>query len=250
MQINVSENTDAMAEKAATHAANSLRKTIQKQGHAVVVAATGASQILFLEKLVHTHDLDWTKTTMFHLDEYVGLDPEHPASFRRYLGDRLIRPAQIRDARLIDGSARDIGHIVRVLNEQLNQMTIDIAFIGIGENGHIAFNDPPADFETDAPYKIVDLDERCKQQQVNEGWFDSIDEVPRQAITMTVRQIMKSREIVCTVPGERKAPAIGACLGEGRPVTPDCPASILQKHGNCVVYLDQESAGLISRVAT
>ena len=204
--------------------------------------ATGASQFEFLEALTSNGAIDWTRVEMFHLDEYLGIPPEHPASFRRYLMERFIRPTGITRYHLLDGTA-DPETVVRQAGAALRAAPIDCAFVGIGENGHLAFNDPPADFEATDPYLIVELDEACRRQQVGEGWFASLDEVPQRALSISIRQIMDAREIVCVVPDERKAAAVQRCL-EG-PVSPDAPASILQTHPNVTVYLDAASARLL-----
>jgi glucosamine-6-phosphate deaminase len=180
---------------------------------------------------------------MFHLDEYVGLPIDHPASFRRYLLDRLIRPAGILDYHFLDGE-RDPDAVCRRTGEALRLAPIDVAFVGIGENGHLAFNDPPADFDTDAPYLVVRLDERCRAQQVGEGWFATVADVPERAISMSVRQILASRAIVCVVPEHRKAKAVRASL-EG-PIDPNTPASALRTHPDVAMYLDRDSSALVS----
>jgi glucosamine-6-phosphate deaminase len=201
--------------------------------------ATGASQFEFLQALTSRRDIDWTKVEMFHLDEYLGLPADHPASFRRFLLERLIRPTGIRRYHFLDGE-RDPVEVIAEIGTALREAPIDCAFVGIGENGHLAFNDPPADFTTTEPYLIVQLDEACRQQQVGEGWFRSMAEVPERAISISVRQILEAREIICVVPDARKADAVKNSL-EG-PVTPDVPASILQTHPNATVYLDTASA--------
>jgi glucosamine-6-phosphate deaminase len=180
---------------------------------------------------------------MFHLDEYIGLPIDHPASFRKYLLERLIGPAGILDHHLLDGEA-DPSVVVRSIGEALRKKPIDVAFVGIGENGHLAFNDPPADFATEAPYIIVRLDEACRRQQVGEGWFAGLEDVPETAISMSVRQILSADAIICVVPDRRKAEAVRACL-EG-PITPAAPASILRTHRDVTVYLDRESSALVS----
>ena len=176
---------------------------------------------------------------MFHLDEYIGMPADHPASFRRYLHERVIGPTGIRHHHLLDGMA-DPERSMRDTGAALRAAPIDCAFVGIGENGHLAFNDPPADFDTTEPYLIVELDEACRRQQVGEGWFESVNEVPSRAISISVRQIMDAREIICVVPDARKADAVRKAL-EG-PITSLVPASILQQHPNVTVYLDRASA--------
>src|SRR5688572_20120904 len=179
---------------------------------------------------------------MFHLDEYVGLPVTHPASFRKYLLERLIQPAGIKQYHLLDGEG-DAQAVCERVGVELSKAPIDAAFVGIGENGHLAFNDPPADFKTEHPYLIVELDEACRKQQVGEGWFKNLGEVPKQAISMSIRQIMKARKILCIVPDQRKAEAVKACL-EGS-VSPLAPASILQTHPDVTIFLDTASASLL-----
>jgi glucosamine-6-phosphate deaminase len=181
---------------------------------------------------------------MFHLDEYLGLPADHPASFRRFLLERLIRPAGISRYHFLDGE-RDPDDVIAEIGRALTTAPIDCAFVGIGENGHLAFNDPPADFKTTEPYIIVQLDEACRRQQVGEGWFRSVAEVPQRAISISVRQILDAREIICVVPDARKAEAVKNSL-EG-PVTPDVPASILQTHPDATIYLDPESAAMLQK---
>lgn len=243
MQVRVHADSIGLAAAAAAEAAAHIRTAIRERATARIVAATGASQIAFLERLVCEPDLDWAAVELFHLDEYIGLSSEHPASFRRYLLERLIRPAGIRRYHLLD----DQGDPVRVCREvgaRLRQGPVDVAFVGVGENAHLAFNDPPADIETTAPYILVDLDERCRLQQVGEGWFPGLEDVPRSAITMSVRQILEARAIVCVVPDRRKAEAVRASL-EG-PIDPRTPASLLRRHPQVTIHLDPDSASLLA----
>jgi glucosamine-6-phosphate deaminase len=182
---------------------------------------------------------------MFHLDEYVRLGPDHPASFRRYLKERFVdKVGPLREVHFVKGNVRDPDRECQRLARLIGAHPIDVACVGIGENGHLAFNDPPADFETQEPYLVVDLDGRCRKQQLGEGWFATLEKVPARAISMSIRQIMKSRQIIVTVPDERKAEAVKNAL-EG-PVTPDCPASILQQHPNCAIFLDEPAAALLA----
>jgi glucosamine-6-phosphate deaminase len=233
-----------MSRAAAAHAADALRACIRDKGTARIIVATGASQIDFLDALTSEPGIGWSRVEMFHLDEYVGLPIDHPASFRRYLLDRLINKVDITRYHLLNGESNP-AQVARQVGDALVNRSIDLGFVGIGENGHLAFNDPPADFATDDPYLIVTLDEACRQQQVGEGWFASIDEVPAQAISMSVRQILKSVEIIAVVPDARKAEAVHECV-EG-PVSPMAPASILQTHPNTTLYLDEESAHLLTK---
>jgi glucosamine-6-phosphate deaminase len=244
MQIATFPTKAEMAQAAATKAADLLKDAIACKGHAAFVAATGVSQFEFLDVLTSMADVDWSKTTMFHLDEYIGLPEAHPASFRRYLKERLIARVHPGAVHLIRGDAPDSQAECRRLNRLIAGYEIDVSFVGIGENGHLAFNDPPADFETKDGYIVVDLDETCRRQQLGEGWFASLEEVPRRAISMSVRQIMRSQAIVCTVPGRRKAQAVYDCFsGE---VTPLHPASILRQHERAYVFLDADAASLLS----
>ena len=240
--VRVLDDPSQLAAAAAADAAARIRAAIAQRRRARIVAATGASQMAFLDRLVREPGIEWPKVEMFHLDEYIGLSIDHPASFRKYLLERLIRPAGITRYHLLDGehdavaTCRDVG---RLLQEE----PVDVALAGIGENGHLAFNDPPADFDTAAPYLVVTLDDRCRRQQVGEGWFARIADVPETAISMSVRQILAARSIVCVVPDSRKADAVRAAL-EG-PVDPMTPASILRTHPDVTMYLDRASASLL-----
>ena len=240
MEIKIFENKRQMGAAAAAKAADLFKDAIDRRGQVVFVAATGSSQFEFLEALARTPGIDWSRTTFFHLDEYIGLPASHPASFRRYLQDRLIEHVHPGEVHLIHGDASDPHEECGRLNRLIAGYEIDVAFVGIGENGHLAFNDPPADFQTEEPYIVVDLDEACRRQQLGEGWFSSFDEVPRRAITMSIQQIMKARAIICTVPDRRKAQAVKDCFtGE---VGPFYPASILRQHPIAHIFLDSHSA--------
>ena len=230
--------------EAAAHAASrKLRAAIAENGHANFIVATGASQFDFLAALTADKAIDWNNTTMFHLDEYIGIPETHPASFRKYLRERLVEVVHPGTVHFLNGEADEPRAECDRLNQIISQLQIDVAFVGIGENGHLAFNDPPADFETEDPYILVELDEACRLQQVGEGWFKGLDDVPTQAISMSIRQIVKAQTIICTVPDERKAEAVRNCLqGE---ITPMHPASILQMHPDCSVFLDAGSASLL-----
>ncbi|MDX1640935.1 MAG: glucosamine-6-phosphate deaminase [Balneolaceae bacterium] len=245
MNIKIFDSKKELGKQSATDAANKIRSAIQKNGEANIILATGASQFETLGNLVEEPDIDWSKVTMFHLDEYVGLAETHPASFRKYLKERFeFKVPDLKEAYYIQGDRENSEKECRRLNKIISKVEIDVALVGIGENGHLAFNDPPADFETETPYIVVELDEACRRQQMGEGWFDSIEEVPKRAISMSIKQIMKSKSIICSVPDERKAEAVKNCL-EGE-VTNMNPASVLQNHDECTVYLDQESASLLS----
>ncbi|HMF93123.1 MAG TPA: glucosamine-6-phosphate deaminase [Vicinamibacterales bacterium] len=242
MLIKTYADRSTLSRAAARHASRTLRGAIAQRGHVRLVAATGASQFEFLAALTEAPGIDWSRVEMFHLDEYVGLGIDHPASFRRYLLDRLITKTGIRHYHLLDAE-RDPEGVADRIGRELAGTPVDVAFVGIGENGHLAFNDPPADFAVDRPYIIVTLDEACRRQQVGEGWFSSVDAVPVRAISMSIRQILESREIICVVPDARKAGAVKACVdGE---VSPLAPASILRTHAATTLYLDRDSAALL-----
>jgi glucosamine-6-phosphate deaminase len=243
MNINIFEKSSQLGKAAAASAAQVLKSVIAAKGKVRIIAATGASQFSFLEALTTEPGIDWSNVEMFHLDEYVGLSVTHPASFRKYLLERLISRTGIKNYHLLDGEA-DVAGVCQRIGALLSQSPVDIAFVGIGENGHLAFNDPPADFQTEQPYLVVQLDEACRRQQVGEGWFKDMDEVPKQAISMSIRQIMKARKIFCIVPDLRKALAVKNCL-EGA-VLPDAPASILQNHTDVTFFLDKASASLLN----
>jgi glucosamine-6-phosphate deaminase len=232
-----------MSRAAAGEAAVALRNAIRAKGDARLIAATGASQIDFLQALTEAPDIDWSRVEMFHLDEYIGLPITHPASFRRYLLDRLIGQVGMGRYHLLDGE-NDPQETADRVGRMLAEHPVDLACVGIGENGHLAFNDPPADFTTEQPYLIVKLDDRCRQQQVGEGWFESVEDVPARAISMSVRQILKALQIIAVVPDARKAVAVKACV-EGA-VSPMAPASILQTHPNTMLLLDSDSAAMLT----
>jgi len=243
MDITISDNAAALGEAAGTLAATLIKQAIQERGEAYVVFATGTSQFATLNTLLADSAIDWSAVTMFHLDEYIGLPEDHPASFRKYLRERVLaKTGPMKQVYLIDGE-RDPSAVVSELAAAIGGITVDVALVGIGENGHLAFNDPPADFETDAPYLIVDLDGPCRAQQCNEGWFASINDVPKQAISMSVKQILKSRHVICSVPDGRKAQAVKDCVKQA--VDNRYPASILQTHADCHLFLDRESAALL-----
>jgi len=243
MNIRVYNDKTALGREAAAQAADVIRRAIAERGTARILVATGQSQFEFLDALTKAPDLAWPRVEMFHLDEYVGLPADHPASFRRYLLERLIRKTGITRYHLLDGENAPEETCERV-GRLLAAAPVDAAFAGFGENGHVAFNDPPADFETEVPYLIVRLDEACRRQQVGEGWFRTLAEVPERAISISVRQLMKSRVIISVVPDARKAKAVRRCL-EG-PVGPMAPASILRTHPDATLYLDTASAALLN----
>jgi glucosamine-6-phosphate deaminase len=246
MRLRVLEGRNRLGSAAAAQAAAAIGRAIRQKGKARIIGASAASQSEFLEALTSTPGIDWTAVELFHLDEYIGLPKTHPASFCKFLQDRLISKTGIVTYHFLDGE-KDPSEVIRRTNEAIRIAPIDVAFVGIGENGHLAFNDPPADFEIEEPYIVVTLDEACRRQQVGEGWFATIEEVPKQAISMSVKQVLKSKEILAVVPGPKKAQAIKACF-DG-PVSPMAPSSILRTHPNATVYLDRESAALLSAEA-
>ena len=243
MLIRLFQDRKTLGQAAADQAANAIQRAISERGAARIIAATAASQLEFLDALTKSPGIDWKKVEAFHLDEYIGLPISHPGSFRKMLMEQLVSKTGISRYHLLDGDDADPVRVVKEASKALASAPIDIAFLGIGENGHIAFNDPPADFETEEPYIIVNLDEACRQQQVGEAWFADISQVPTQALSMSARQILKAKEILAVVPGDRKAQAIKACFeGEIRPMA---PASILRRHPNATVYVDTNSASLL-----
>src|ERR1700724_177412 len=243
MLIRVFDDKVTLGRAAAEQAANAIRRAISERGKARIIAATAASQLEFLDALTKAPGIDWTQVEAFHLDEYIGLPITHPGSFRKMLMTELVNKTGITHYHLLEGDAPDPSAAVQEAGKQLASAPIDVAFLGIGENGHIAFNDPPADFNTEEPYIIVNLDEACRQQQVGEAWFANISQVPKQAISMSARQILKAKEILAVVPDKRKAGAVKACF-EGE-ISPMAPASILRRHPNATVYLDTNSASML-----
>ena len=245
MNIHKSTSKNDLGKEAAKIGAQKIRESISSQGEANIIVATGASQFEMLNHLTKENGIDWTKVTGFHLDEYIGIPIDHSASFRLYLWKRFVSklPVPIKAFHFINADQHPENECLR-LERIINDIQINAAFIGIGENSHIAFNDPPADFETSDPYIIVNLDKDCQKQQLGEGWFESLDDVPDQAISMSVTQIMRSEMIICSVPDKRKASAVSKTIaGE---VTTSCPASILQKHPDCSLFLDSGSASKIN----
>ena len=245
METHIFATKEQTGPAAADAAATGIRNAIAQRGQANLILATGASQFEMLEDLVAAEGIDWSNVVMFHLDEYIGLGPDHPASFRKYLRERFVEKVGVlKAAHLVNGDAEDPAQECERLGALIQAHPIDVACIGIGENGHLAFNDPPADFETQQPYLVVQLDERCRRQQLGEGWFETLEQVPSRAISMSIRQILKSSQLVVTVPDRRKAEAVRNAL-EG-PVTPDCPASILREHENCSMFLDGPAGSLLA----
>ena len=242
MTLKVFPDGAALGRAAAVEAATLIRAAVERRGGARIIAATGASQFAFLDALTAERDVPLAQVELFHLDEYVGLTADHPASFRKFLTERLINKAGITRYHFLKGEGDAAAECARV-GALIAERPVDVAFVGIGENGHLAFNDPPADFDTEEPYLIVRLDRACRQQQVGEGWFRTIDDVPDRAISMSIQQILKAQAILAIVPESRKAQAVKACL-EGE-ITPLAPASILRTHPRTTIFLDEQSAALL-----
>ncbi|MBN3785954.1 glucosamine-6-phosphate deaminase [Burkholderia sp. Ac-20353] len=241
MKIVVSPDKTVLGKAAADAGTAAIRASLETKGKATIVVATGTSQIDTLDALVNMTDIDWSCVDAFHLDEYIGLPASHPASFRRYLNDRFVtRLPRLRGFTAINGCTANVDAELKRLNGLLRDRTVDVCFAGIGENGHLAFNDPPADFQTDQPYLRVELDEACRRQQFDEGWFPTIEAVPREAISMSIAQIMKSQTLILSVPDLRKARAVKGAVHGG--VTAMLPASIAQRHPQCTLFLDPASA--------
>jgi glucosamine-6-phosphate deaminase len=241
MEIFVSADKTTMGSLAARAGADMIKKAILEKGSANIILATGASQFEMLAELIRS-DIEWKKVRAFHLDEYIDLPEDHQASFRKYLRERFDEIVHPGEFIFINGNIDPVSECSR-LRSLIVRYPVDVAFVGIGENGHLAFNDPPADFTTEEPYIVVDLDEQCRRQQMGEGWFGVIDEVPRRAISMSIKQIMKSRAIICTVPDGRKAVAVKNTLMED--ISPMFPASILKDHAQVMLFLDKDSAVLL-----
>ena len=233
-----------MGRTAARKGAELIRKAIHAKGSATIIVATGSSQFELLEELVHAK-VDWSRVTAFHLDEYIGIPHTHPASFRKYLKERFVDRVNLKEFHYIDGESDAQKECIR-LGELIAAQTVDVAFVGIGENAHLAFNDPPANFETEIPYITVDLDLACRKQQLGEGWFSTLEEVPATAISMSVNQILKSENIICSVPDLRKAKAVKNTLE--KEVSPQIPASALKTHKKTWLFLDADSSSLLRRI--
>jgi glucosamine-6-phosphate deaminase len=247
MDIQTFATKSEMGIQAAAHGATLIREAIASRGEANIIVATGASQFEMLAALTKQADIAWHRVTAFHLDEYIGLPITHRASFRLYLWQRFVSqlPLPLGQFHFLDGQADASAECQRV-GEILRRHPVDVAFVGIGENGHLAFNDPPANFVVTDPYIIVELDEACRRQQFGEGWFPTLDDVPRRAISMSIQQILRSRSIVCTVPDRRKAEAVRNAVSG--PVSPAVPASILRQHDDVTLFLDVEAASLLPDV--
>ena len=239
MEVRIYHDADSLGAAASRKCAQIINRAIVENGEARIILSTGASQFETLSHLV-SEDVDWSKVTMFHLDEYVGLPESHAASFRKYLKERFISKVNLKACHLVEGRKEQLEELSRLLCEK----PIDLGLIGIGENGHIAFNDPPCDFDTQDPYIIVNLNDTCKRQQVGEGWFASVSEVPAQAVSMSCRQILKCINIVSAVPHKVKAEAVRNTLSSNV-VTTTVPATLLKTHGIFTLFLDEDSASLI-----
>lgn len=242
MKLIISKTKEELGRLSAKHAADCVNAAIKERGYARILLSTGASQFPFFEEFVKC-DVDWSRVEMFHLDEYVGITDAHPASFKRYLTDRFVSKVNPGKAHLIDGS-RPAEETIAELTELINESPIDVGLIGIGENAHIAFNDPPADFNDTRAYKVVTLDERCLNQQVGEGWFKSVEETYKQAISMTCPQIMRCKTIISVVPYAVKAEAVYNTLTS--PLSPSVPATLLKEHSDFTLYCDADSASMLT----
>lgn len=242
MEILISETKQTLGKKAAQMGAGLIRQAILNRGSANIIVATGASQFEMLKEMAN-EEINWSSVVAFHLDEYIGISETHPASFRKYLKERFVDIVSPSKFIYINGNAELREECAR-LGNLINKHPIDVAFVGIGENSHLAFNDPPADFGTNEPYIVVTLNDECRRQQMGEGWFSSISDVPAKAISMSINQIMKSKAIICSVPDSRKAVAVKKTI-EGE-IGPAIPASVLRRHDNVWLYLDKDSASLLT----
>lgn len=242
MKLIISQTKEELGAASAKQAARVINEAIARQGYARILLSTGASQFPFFEEFVKA-EVDFSKVEMFHLDEYVGISEEHPASFKRYLLDRFVNRVNLKKSHLINGCG-DVEKTIADITMALREKPIDLGLIGIGENAHIAFNDPPADFEDERAYKVVTLDERCLLQQVGEGWFGSVEEAYKQAISMTCAEIMKCKTIISVVPYSVKAEAVYKTLTTE--LSPEVPATLLKQHGDFTLYCDKDSASLLT----
>ena len=234
MRIVISRTADELGKRAADAAEIIIKDAISKNGEARIILSTGASQFETLKYLTEK-DIDWSKVTMFHLDEYVNLPETHPASFRKYLKERFVAKTNVGKAHFVDGTKENIAF----LTEEIRKAPVDLGIVGIGVNGHIAFNDPPADFETKEAYIIVDLDETCRNQQVGEGWFKTFDDVPKQAVSMSVKRIMMCQKIISAVPYVEKANAVAGTLHNE--LTNMIPGTMLKTHRYFSLHVDKDS---------
>ncbi len=244
MPVHIFASNEAMGQRAAADLAETLKQVVAGQGRASVILATGNSQLAFMQALRVKPDLPWDKISLFHMDEYLGMSDQHPASFARYIREKLVDHVHPQAFYPLRGDAPDAQAELERYRALLDAHPADVCVLGVGENGHLAFNDPPADFETTAVIHVVNLDEKCRRQQVGEGHFPTLDDVPRQALSLTVPALLSAQKMLCLVPEARKAQAIKAAL-EG-PVSPDCPASILRTQRHVTLYLDVDSAALLA----
>jgi glucosamine-6-phosphate deaminase len=245
MDMKIDKTKQELGVSAAAMTAKRIREALERKSEISIILATGASQFEMLSELIQAPGIDWSKVTVFHLDEYIGLPDSHPASFRKYLKERFAdQVPSLKEFVYVNGDAADPQAECERLGERIGQTEIEVACIGIGENAHIAFNDPPADFETNDAYIVVDLDDACRRQQLGEGWFPTFEDVPKQAISMGVRQIMKSKCLIVSVPDERKAAAVKAMLTAE--ISPNVPSTILREHADCHLFLDEPAASQLS----
>lgn len=244
MPVHVFESNAALGQRAADDLAGLIRRAVAEKGEAALILATGNSQLSLMQALRVKSDLPWDRVVIFHMDEYLGMSDRHPASFARYIREKLVDHVRPRAFYPLRGDAPDVQAELERYRALLAAHPADVCVLGIGENGHLAFNDPPADFETDAVIHIVNLDERCRRQQVGEGHFPTLADVPTQAISLTIPALLSAKRLLCVVPEARKAPAVRAALYG--PLTPDCPASILRTQSHVTLYLDVESAAMVS----
>lgn len=241
LQIEIHPDRARMGAAAGARASAVLRDTLKRQGHARIIVASAPSQVEVIASLTDSAEIDWSKITVFHMDEYVGLPAGHPETFRAWQERNLLSKVTPAGFHGIRGENLDPDSEAQHYAALLAEAPIDLCIMGIGENGHIAFNDPPvADFEDPLAVKVVELDAACRQQQVNDGCFPDIPSVPTHAITLTCPTLMSARSVICVVPGPRKAAAVRATRFD--PITPACPATILRRHPNAVLFLDAESA--------
>ena len=242
MKLVIATNLADLGKKSSAHAAKLIKEAIAEKGFARILLSTGASQFPFFDEFVK-EDIDWSKVEMFHLDEYVGISPEHPASFNKYLTERFVNKVHPGKYHLLDGE-KDPEKQISELTDMLAESAVDVGLIGIGENAHIAFNDPPADFDDKRAYKIVTLADKCLQQQIGEGWFKSKEECYKQAISMTCSKIMECRHIISVVPYAVKADAVYSTFASEKSVM--VPATLMKEHADCTVYCDPDSAAKLT----
>jgi glucosamine-6-phosphate deaminase len=246
LEVRLHRDTGDLARAAAAEAAACMREAVEARGVAHAMFATGNSQLMFVDALTEsTRDVAWSHVVVFHMDEYVGLGPDHPASFQRWIRERIVDRTQPGASHYLDGRAEPEAECRRYAG-LLAARPLDLCCLGIGENGHLAFNDPPvADFDDPLDLKVVELDARCRQQQVGEGHFATVGAVPTHALTVTIPALLRAATVVAVVPEARKAEPVRAALTG--PVSPACPASVLRHHPNATLHLDQDSAGLLAR---